>query len=202
MSPDHSLPTSHPTYDPAESAVRVRDLHRSPSDRGALHGIDLDVRHGEFVAVLGQPGAGKTTLLRALAGEDRSTGSGTVRVPARIAEVGPVVGRSLSPGVELLLADDPFAALDAITRARMHLLLRTLWQAQRPTVVFVTHDVEEALLLAQRAVVLERGRVRCQVALPRLQRGTARYDELRALLLAEVEHGAVHHGTFGRVETA
>lgn len=197
MPHDRSDPTSHPTYDPAESAVRVRDLHRGASDRGALHGVDLDVRHGEFVAVVGQPGAGKSTLLRALAGEDRSSGSGSVRVPRHVARVGPVVGRTISPDAELLLADDPFAALDAITRARMQLLLRTVYELARPAVVLVTHDVDEALTLAQRVVVLEAGRVRAEVPAPPMTRGSGGYDAARARLVAEIEHGAVH-----RTETA
>lgn len=195
MSPDPL--TSHPTYDPAASAVRVRGLHRGTSDRGALHGVDLDVRHGEFVAVVGQRGAGKSTLVRALAGEDRSSGSGSVRVPDHVATVGPIVDRGLSPDVELLLGDDPFAALDAITRARMHLLLRTLYEARRPAVVLATHDVDEALTLADRVVVLEGGRIRSQVAVPHTGRGSSRYDETRAFLLAEIAHGAVT-----RAETA
>lgn len=191
---DDTVPTSHPTYDPAASVVRVRGLHRAASDRGALHGIDLDVRHGEFVAVVGRPGAGKTTLLRALAGRDRSTGSGQVRTTEEVAFLGPVVGRTLRPGVELLLGDDPFAALDPIGRARMHLLLRTLHETHRPAVVLVTHDVDEALLLAQRIIVLEHGRIRSQVAAPRAARGTPGtqgYEEARAFLLGEVAHGAL-----------
>jgi sulfonate transport system ATP-binding protein len=189
MSPHRA--DDHPTYDPAASAVRVRGLRRCATDRGALDGVDLDIRHGEFVAVVGQPGAGKTTLLRALAGDDRAAGSGLVRVPDAVATLGPVVGRTLSPGVELLLADDPFAGLDPITRARQHLLLRTLYEIHRPAVLLVTHDVDEALVLAQRVVVLEHGKVRSQVAVPSAPRGTERYAEVRSLLLAEIERGAV-----------
>jgi len=49
---------------------------------------------------------------------------------------------------ELLLADEPFGALDALTRIRMHALLRELWQRHRPSVLLVTHDVDEAIVLA------------------------------------------------------
>ncbi|HEY0889924.1 MAG TPA: ATP-binding cassette domain-containing protein [Nocardioides sp.] len=189
--PPPGLP-SHPTYDPAASAVRVRGLHRCATDRGALHGIDLDVHHGEFVAVLGQPGSGKTTLFRALAGRDRDLpGSGVVRVPAEVTVLGPVVGRNLSVTTELLLGDDPFAALDTISRARMHLLLRSVYESHRPAVVLVTHDVDEALVLAQRVIVLESGRIRAELTVPRVSRHSEEYAAVRARLIAEVEHGAV-----------
>ncbi|MEU7526403.1 ABC transporter ATP-binding protein [Saccharothrix sp. NPDC042600] len=59
----------------------------------------------------------------------------------------------------LLLADEPFGALDALTRIRMHDLLRELCARHRPAVLLVTHDVDEAVTLADRVVVLERGRI-------------------------------------------
>ena len=52
---------------------------------------------------------------------------------------------------DLLLLDEPFAALDALTRYRMHELVLSLWRAHRPAVLIVTHDVEEAIALADRA---------------------------------------------------
>jgi sulfonate transport system ATP-binding protein len=51
--------------------------------------------------------------------------------------------------------DEPFSALDALTRASLHDHLLGLWEAQRPTLVLVTHDVEEAVVLADRAVVMQ-----------------------------------------------
>lgn len=56
------------------------------------------------------------------------------------------------PGV--LLMDEPFAALDAQSRSEMQALLLDIWQRHRPTVLFVTHDIEEGLLLADRAIIL------------------------------------------------
>ncbi|RKS75302.1 NitT/TauT family transport system ATP-binding protein/sulfonate transport system ATP-binding protein [Motilibacter peucedani] len=72
---------------------------------------------------------------------------------------------------KLLLMDEPFAALDAITRAAMQRFLLDLWQVQRTTIVFVTHDVEEAVLLSDRVVVMSgspgHSRAEFPVELPR-----------------------------------
>jgi sulfonate transport system ATP-binding protein len=64
------------------------------------------------------------------------------------------LARALVREPELLLLDEPFGALDALTRIRMHGLLAELWQRHKPAVLLVTHDVDEALLLADRAIVL------------------------------------------------
>ncbi|MFJ9709913.1 ABC transporter ATP-binding protein [Streptomyces sp. NPDC101234] len=69
------------------------------------------------------------------------------------------LARSLVREPELLLADEPFGALDALTRIKMHHLLRKLWKRHRPSVLLVTHDVDEAIVLADRVLVLEKGRV-------------------------------------------
>lgn len=69
------------------------------------------------------------------------------------------LARSLVRDPKLVLADEPFGALDALTRLRMHALMRRLVEEHRPTVVLVTHDVDEALALGQRILVLEAGRV-------------------------------------------
>ncbi|MBX6385660.1 MAG: ATP-binding cassette domain-containing protein, partial [Microbispora sp.] len=68
------------------------------------------------------------------------------------------LARALVREPELLLLDEPFASLDALTRLRMQSLVAELWQAHRPAVLLVTHDVEEALLLADRVLVLAHGR--------------------------------------------
>ncbi len=69
------------------------------------------------------------------------------------------LARSLLREPQLILADEPFSALDALTRINMQQLLRDLVARHRPAVLFVTHDVEEAVALANRAVVLENGRL-------------------------------------------
>ncbi|MCD2098319.1 ABC transporter ATP-binding protein [Rhodococcus rhodochrous] len=69
------------------------------------------------------------------------------------------LARALVREPQLLLADEPFGALDALTRIRMHGLLDDLVRAHRPTVLLVTHDVDEAIVLADRIVVLDEGRI-------------------------------------------
>jgi sulfonate transport system ATP-binding protein len=69
------------------------------------------------------------------------------------------LARSLVWDPELLLADEPFGALDALTRIKMHDLLRELCARHRPAVLLVTHDVDEAIVLADRVLVLDDGRI-------------------------------------------
>jgi sulfonate transport system ATP-binding protein len=68
------------------------------------------------------------------------------------------LARALVREPQLLLLDGPFAALDALTRLRMHELVLNLWRAHRPAVLLVTHDVDEAIALADRVLVLAKGR--------------------------------------------
>src|SRR5829696_10076903 len=69
------------------------------------------------------------------------------------------LARALVREPKLLLLDEPFAALDALTRLKTQGLVASLWRAHRPAVLLVTHDVDEALLLADRVLVLDRGRI-------------------------------------------
>ena len=73
------------------------------------------------------------------------------------------LARSLVGDPELLLADEPFGALDALTRIKMHGLLRALCKRHQPAVLLVTHDVDEAVQLADRIVVLDQGRIAIDV---------------------------------------
>jgi NitT/TauT family transport system ATP-binding protein len=62
--------------------------------------------------------------------------------------------RALASRPSLLLMDEPFGALDAITRERMHEFLLDIWDQHRTTIIFVTHDIEEAILLGDRVAVM------------------------------------------------
>jgi len=75
------------------------------------------------------------------------------------------LARSLVREPELLLADEPFGALDALTRIRMHGLIRRLREIHDPTVLLVTHDVDEAIELADRIVVLDDGKIAADLTL-------------------------------------
>jgi sulfonate transport system ATP-binding protein len=99
------------------------------------------------------------------------------------------LARALVAQPELVLLDEPFAALDAITRRRMHDLVRALRRQHQAAMLLVTHDVDEAITLADRIVVMSQGRIAVShpVTLSAAERevSSARED-LRAVLLADL----------------
>jgi NitT/TauT family transport system ATP-binding protein len=105
------------------------------------------------------------------------------------------LARALAPGPKVLLMDEPFAALDAQTRDVLHTELHEVWQKSRKTVVFVTHNVREAVKLGDRVVVLgtRPGRVKLEMkidlARPREIEGDIAYYAGRIMkeLRAEVD---------------
>jgi sulfonate transport system ATP-binding protein len=99
------------------------------------------------------------------------------------------LARALVRDPDLLLLDEPFAALDALTRLRMQALIAALWAKHGMAALLVTHDVDEALLLADHAVVLQRGQIGLQIRidLPRPRRhGSREFAALRAELLGSL----------------
>ncbi len=238
------LPDETPEIPAQPEAVRVKGVTRIFHQQRVLDALDITIRTGEFIALLGASGSGKTTLLRILAGLDLPD-EGEAWVPPKRTVVfqeprlvqsksvwrNVVVGlprqlatrdrairalrevsldhradawpatlsggeaqraalaRALVREPELLLLDEPFAALDALTRLRMQRLIRELCAAHGPSTLLVTHDVEEAILLADRVLVLKEGRIafdeRISLPQPRLAGGHA-FDTLRSRLLAQL----------------
>jgi len=142
--------------------------------------------------VIGLPSASATRLratdaLREVGLEERANAWPRHAVGGEAQRV--ALARALVREPRLLLLDEPFAALDALTRLKMQDLVADLCARHRPGVLLVTHDVEEAVLLADRVLVLREGRISLDVAvdLPRPRRiGGAPFGALRDRLLAEL----------------
>jgi NitT/TauT family transport system ATP-binding protein len=101
------------------------------------------------------------------------------------------VARALAVNPDMLFLDEPFGALDSITRLVMRGELLRLWQAERKTIIFVTHDIDEAVQLADRVVVLSARPAKVQQIVdidihhPR-DIGSSRYLELRAGIFKQI----------------
>jgi NitT/TauT family transport system ATP-binding protein len=163
-------------FQPAQprTAYVFQDAHllpwRSVLDNAALPlelmGVPRGERHAQARAVLEQVGLSEA--------ESRYPAqlSGGMRMRVSLA-------RALVTGPRLLLMDEPFAALDEITRFHLESQLRDLWRARGMTVIFVTHSISEAAFLANRAIVLARrgGAIRLdhRLALP-----PERHNDLRS----------------------
>ena len=101
------------------------------------------------------------------------------------------VARALAVNPDVLLLDEPFGALDSITRLQMRGELLRIWQSERKTILFVTHDIDESVQLADRVVVLSARPARLRrivdIDMPHPRDlSSRRYIELRDLLLAEI----------------
>jgi NitT/TauT family transport system ATP-binding protein/sulfonate transport system ATP-binding protein len=104
------------------------------------------------------------------------------------------IARALANGPKILLLDEPFGALDNQTRGLMQELLLGIWESERKTVLFVTHDIEEAIFMAGRVVVMSArpGRIKADVAvdLPHPRHYTVKttpaFSALKARLTEEI----------------
>ncbi|MFT3805065.1 MAG: ATP-binding cassette domain-containing protein [Burkholderiaceae bacterium] len=99
------------------------------------------------------------------------------------------LARALVHEPRLLLLDEPLGALDALTRIEMHALIEGLWRRRGFTALLVTHDVQEAVALADRVILVEDGRITLDehIDLPRpRERGAADFARLEARILARV----------------
>jgi sulfonate transport system ATP-binding protein len=136
--------------------------------------------------ILGSPERNKEKALQALQAvdlEDRknfwpSDLSGGQRQRVSLA-------RALVGTPRVLLLDEPLSALDALTRINMQRLIEKLWQEWRFTVVLVTHDVSEAVYLADRVILIENGEIgldeKIKLARPRLKNNDSAYYEGKIL---------------------
>jgi sulfonate transport system ATP-binding protein len=104
------------------------------------------------------------------------------------------LARALAAEPGLLLLDEPLSALDALTRIEMQSLLEQNWLAVGSTAVLVTHDIEEAVTLADRVVAVDEGKISLELAVslerPRL-RDSPPFAALAAKLLEHVMHNAL-----------
>jgi sulfonate transport system ATP-binding protein len=97
------------------------------------------------------------------------------------------LARALARRPDVLLLDEPFGALDALTRSSMHALLRRLFVEHRPTTLLVTHDVDEALAIADRVLVLRDGRARGDHLVPAISiHDPMRRQALRTTILDDL----------------
>ncbi|UGT69032.1 ABC transporter ATP-binding protein [Nocardia gipuzkoensis] len=176
---DYDVPGSGELSVPAERSVVFQDSRLLPWVRVlenvtlGLGGADSAGRGRAALAEVGLAGREKAWPKELSGGEQQ-----------RVA-----LARSLVREPELLLADEPFGALDALTRIKMHALLEDLCAKHRPAVLLVTHDVDEAVLLADRVLVLDDGRIavdqRIDLERPR-HHGDPAFLRHRSLLLASL----------------
>ncbi|WP_406335566.1 ABC transporter ATP-binding protein [Streptomyces sp. NBC_00203] len=138
-----------------------------------LHGADAEQRALDVLAEVGLAGREKAWPKELSGGEAQRVS----------------LARALVSEPELVLLDEPFAALDAITRLRMHDLVRALRSKHHAAMLLVTHDVDEAIALADRIVVMSNGRIGTShlVGLsPADREASVAREELRSALLGDL----------------
>jgi ABC-type nitrate/sulfonate/bicarbonate transport system ATPase subunit len=104
------------------------------------------------------------------------------------------IARALANDPRILLLDEPFGALDNQTRSLMQELLLSIWESERKTVLFVTHDIEEAIFMANRVLVMSArpGRIKAEVSVPLAHprhytiKTSPQFSELKAELTEQI----------------
>lgn len=110
------------------------------------------------------------------------------------------LARALVSQPRLLLLDEPLGALDALTRIEMQRLIASLWQEQKFTTLLITHDVEEAVALADRVVLIEAGRVALDMPIA-LSRPRHRGDAACAAIVEHILERVLNTGTTRKEQT-
>ncbi|MEY8352683.1 ABC transporter ATP-binding protein [Lachnospiraceae bacterium 54-53] len=106
------------------------------------------------------------------------------------------IARALANSPEVLLMDEPFSALDPQTKADMQLLMRQIWQEEKPTVIFVTHDIEEAVFLSGKVYVMTAGPGTVKAEIPihlSYQRDLSLKDTMAFIDLRKQVNGFIEH---------
>ena len=161
---------------PRERAVAFQDHRLLPWKRvwqNVLIGLPRRYGKREAIAALEEVGI----AARADAWPGTLSGGESQRV---------ALARALIRQPRLLLLDEPFGALDALTRLKMHGLLRQLCERHQPATLLVTHDVDEAIALADRILVIKDGHISLDHRVPTRERGGPEALALRARLLEEL----------------
>ncbi|NJK48165.1 ATP-binding cassette domain-containing protein [Candidatus Gracilibacteria bacterium] len=136
----------------------------------ALEQVGLEDRANDWIATLSGGQRQRVALARALVSEPR-----------------------------LLLLDEPLGALDALTRIEMQRLIESLWQEQQFTTLLITHDVEEAVTLADRVILLEAGRVELDISIP-ISRPRHRGNAVFASFVERILERVLNSGQASRKE--
>lgn len=112
------------------------------------------------------------------------------------------IARALLRNPKVLLLDEPFGALDAFTRSHMQEVLLNIWRTNRTTMLFVTHDIDEAIYLGERVVIMNprpgsiRKTVKIELPYPR-KKSSKSFQEYRHLILKEFEKTEETNGYIG-----